>query len=67
MIAKVNIIQIKELMEINEFENSDLSVETDLGIYTIDRILAEGTATLKSIVKISKVLGCNITDIMVKI
>lgn len=66
MIAKVNIIQIKELMEINEFENSDLSVETDLGIYTIDRILAEGTATLKSIVKISKVLGCNITDIMLK-
>ena len=67
MIAKVNIIQIKELMEINEFENSDLSVETDLGIYTIDRILAEGTATLKSIVKISKVLGCNISDIMLKI
>ncbi|MBP3931159.1 MAG: helix-turn-helix domain-containing protein [Peptostreptococcaceae bacterium] len=66
MIAKVNIIQIKELMEINEFENSDLSVETDLGIYTIDRILAEGTATLKSIVKISKVLGCNISDIMLK-
>lgn len=67
MIAKVNIIQIKELMEINEFENSDLSVETDLGIYTIDRILLEGTATLKSIIKISKVLGCNISDIMVKI
>lgn len=66
MIAKVNIIQIKELMEINEFENSDLSVETDLGIYTIDRILLEGTATLKSIVKISKVLGCNISDIMLK-
>lgn len=66
MIAKVNIIQIKELMEINEFENSDLSVETDLGIYTIDRILLEGTATLKSIIKISKALGCNISDIMLK-
>ena len=37
------------------------------GIKTIDRILSEGTATLKSIIKTSKVLGCNITDIMVKI
>ena len=66
MIAKVDILEMENLMEINDITNSDLSVETDLGIYTIDRILAEGTATLKSIVKISKVLGCNISDIMLK-
>ena len=67
MITKVDILEMENLMEINDITNSDLSVEADLCIKTIDRILSEGTATLKSIIKISKVLGCNITDIMVKI
>ena len=53
MIAKVDILEMENLMEINDITNSDLSVEADLCIKTIDRILSEGTATLKSIIKIS--------------
>lgn len=66
MISKVDVIQIKELMEINDITMNNLSVESDLDIKTIERIFKEGTMTLKSIIKISKVLKCNITDIMLK-
>lgn len=66
MISKVDVIQIKELMEINDITMNNLSVESDLDIKTIERIFKEGTLTLKSIIKISKVLKCNITDIMLK-
>ena len=66
MISKVDVIQIKELMEINDITMDNLSVESDLDIKTIERIFKEGTLTLKSIIKISKVLKCNITDIMLK-
>lgn len=66
MISKVDVIQIKKLMEINDITMNNLSVESDLDIKTIERIFKEGTLTLKSIIKISKVLKCNITDIMLK-
>lgn len=66
MISKVDVIQIKKLMEINDITMNNLSVESDLDIKTIERIFKEGTMTLKSIIKISKVLKCNITDIMLK-
>ena len=66
MISKVDVIQIKKLMEINDITMNNLSVESDLDIKTIDRIFKQGTLTLKSIIKISKVLKCNITDIMLK-
>ena len=41
MIAKVDILEMENLMEINDITNSDLSIEADLCIKTIDRILAE--------------------------
>ena len=62
--VRANTSEIERLMKVNDLTGHSLAKKANLCYYTIKRVLSGGKVTLRSVVKISIVLKCYISDIL---